>query len=64
MIEFVTIGNRRVLITANIISAVYEKDGDTTVVFIMNSDIPFYIKGSYDDVIKKIYAHEDEEKEE
>jgi len=63
MIEFVTIGNRRVLITANIISAVYEKDVDTTTVFIGSSDIPFYIKGPYDDVVKKIYAHADEEKQ-
>lgn len=62
MIELVTTGDGRVLINANLISAVYEKDVDTTCVFIQSSDCPFYIKGSYDDVIKKIYARADGEK--
>lgn len=64
MIELVTVGNRRALINANFISAVYEKDGDSTPVFILSSDTPFYVKGSYDDVIKKIYARANEEKQE
>lgn len=64
MIELVTIGDRRVLINTNLISAVYEKEVDMTTVFIGSSDRPFYIKGSYDDVIKKIYARADKGKEE
>lgn len=64
MIKLVMIGDRRVLINENLISAVYEKDVDTTTVFIGSSDDPFYIKGSYDDVIKKIYARAHKETEE
>ena len=64
IIELVTISNIRVLINTNLISAVYEKDVDTTTVFIGSSDRPFYIKGSYDGVIKKIYARADKEKKE
>lgn len=64
MIELVMIDDRRVLINTNLISAVYEKNVDTTCVFIGSSDCAFHIKGSYDDVIKKIYARADEEEEE